>query len=48
MVAQLVGVKPAELHIGQRVQVEFKRFEVGAPDADDDVVLPQFRPAADS
>lgn len=46
LVAQLVGVKPGDIHIGDAVQVEFNRFEVGAPDGDDDVVLPQFRPVA--
>lgn len=39
LVAQLVGVKPGEVQIGQAVQVEFNRF-------DDDLVLPQFRPVA--
>ena len=47
LVAQLVGVKPADIQIGARVQVEFNRFEAGAPDGDDVVVLPQFRLAAD-
>lgn len=41
LVAQLVGVKPGEVQIGQAVQVEFNRF-------DDDLVLPQFRPVADA
>lgn len=40
LVAQLVGVDRAALAIGQRLQVEFNTF-------DDDLVLPQFRPAAD-
>lgn len=39
LVAQLVGVKPGEIKIGQRVQVEFNTF-------DGDLVLPQFRPVA--
>lgn len=39
LVAQLVGVKPGEVQIGQRVQVEFNTF-------DGDLVLPQFRPVA--
>jgi hypothetical protein len=46
LIAQLVGVKPGEVTIGQPVQVEFNRFEVGAPDGSDDIVLPQFRPVA--
>lgn len=37
LVAQLVGVKPGEVQIGQAVQAEFNTF-------DDDLVLPQFRP----
>ena len=37
LVAQLVGVKPGEVQIGQSVQVEFNTFE-------GDLVLPQFRP----
>lgn len=37
LVAQLVGVQPAGIEIGQAVQVEFNRF-------DGDLVLPQFRP----
>lgn len=44
LVAQLVGVRPADVRIGQRVLVEFNRFEVGAPGGSDDIVLPQFRP----
>lgn len=39
LVAQLVGVKPEEVTIGQAVQVEFNTFE-------GDLVLPQFRPLA--
>jgi uncharacterized protein len=37
LIAQLVGVKPGEVAIGQRVKVEFNTF-------DGDLVLPQFRP----
>jgi uncharacterized OB-fold protein len=37
LVAQLVGLKPDEVQIGQSVQVEFNTFE-------GDLVLPQFRP----
>ena len=47
LVAQLVGVEPGDIAIGARVQVEFNRFDVGAPDGNDDVVLPQFRPLGD-
>lgn len=39
LVAQLIGVAPGEIRIGQAVQVEFHTF-------DDDLVLPQFRPVA--
>ncbi|HMX10731.1 MAG TPA: Zn-ribbon domain-containing OB-fold protein [Burkholderiaceae bacterium] len=46
LVAQLVGVKPGDVHVGQAVQVEFNRFEVGAPEGSDEIVLPQFRPVA--
>jgi uncharacterized OB-fold protein len=46
LIAQLVGVKPGEVYIGQPVQVEFNRFEVGDPDGSDDILLPQFRPVA--
>lgn len=46
LIAQLIGVKPGEIKIGDKVRVEFNRFEVGAPDGDDDIVLPQFRPLA--
>lgn len=37
MIVQLVGVKPADIRIGQAVQVEFQTF-------DDDLTLPLFRP----
>ena len=47
LVAQLIGVKPGDIKIGAKVQVEFNRFEAGAPDGNDDIVLPQFRLAAD-
>lgn len=36
LVAQIIGSKPADIRIGQRVQVEFNTF-------DDDLTLPQFR-----
>lgn len=39
LIAGLVGVDPAELEVGQRVEVEFARF-------DDQQTLPQFRPVA--
>lgn len=39
LIAQLVGVKPGEIQVGQRVKVEFNTF-------DGDLVLPQFRPVA--
>jgi len=39
LTAGLVGVEPGELKIGQRVEVEFNRF-------DDRLTLPQFRPVA--
>jgi len=39
LVAQLVGIAPGEVKIGQRVKVEFNTF-------DGDLVLPQFRPVA--
>ncbi len=42
LVAQLVGVKPGEVRIGQPVQVEFHAFETAAGP----VSLPQFRPVA--
>lgn len=38
--AQLVGIKPEDIQIGQRVQVEFNAFNDG------ELVLPQFRPIA--
>ncbi|WP_213308478.1 bifunctional MaoC family dehydratase N-terminal/OB-fold nucleic acid binding domain-containing protein [Paraburkholderia sacchari] len=41
LVAQLVGVKPEAVTIGQAVQVEFNTF-------DGDLVLPQFRPLANA
>ena len=41
LVAQLVGAKPGEIAIGQRVQVEFARFDTVDGG---DIVLPQFRP----
>lgn len=40
LIAGLVGVAPAELEVGQRLQVEFVRF-------DDQQTLPQFRPVAE-
>jgi uncharacterized OB-fold protein len=40
LIAQLVGVKPSEVQIGQAVQVEFNSFNDG------ELVLPQFRPLA--
>lgn len=40
LTAQLVGVKPGDVQIGQRVQVEFNTFNDG------ELVLPQFRPIA--
>jgi uncharacterized OB-fold protein len=39
LIAQLIGVKPDAIRIGQEVQVEFHTF-------DDDLALPQFRPLA--
>lgn len=39
LIAQLVGVAPGEVRIGQPVQVEFNTF-------DGDLTLPQFRPVA--
>ena len=42
LVAQLVGVAPGDVRIGQPVQVEFNRFEAG----DGDMLLPQFRPVS--
>ena len=41
LVAQLVGAKPAEVAIGQRVKVEFATFETAGGG---DIALPQFRP----
>ena len=40
LIAQLVGIKPAEVQIGQQVKVEFNAFNDG------ELVLPQFRPVA--
>lgn len=40
LIAQLVGVKPGEVQIGQKVQVEFNAFNDG------ELILPQFRPVA--
>ncbi len=40
LISQLVGVKPADVKIGQAVQVEFNSFNDG------ELVLPQFRPVA--
>lgn len=42
LIAQLVGVKPGEIAIGQRVEVEFNAFNDG------ELILPQFRPVADA
>lgn len=39
LIAQLVGVKPGDVRVGQKVQVEFNTF-------DGDLTLPQFRPVA--
>lgn len=39
LIAQLVGIQPADVRIGQAVQVEFNTF-------DGDLTLPQFRPVA--
>lgn len=39
LIAQLVGVKPGDVKVGQKVQVEFNTF-------DGDLTLPQFRPVA--
>ena len=39
LIAQLVGIKPGDVKIGQKVQVEFNTF-------DGDLTLPQFRPVA--
>ena len=43
LVAQLVGVAPADIAIGQRVKVEFATFETGEGVS---TALPQFRPVA--
>jgi uncharacterized OB-fold protein len=40
LIAQLIGVKPADVQVGQAVQVEFHSFDtVSGP-----ITLPQFRP----
>ena len=39
IISQLIGVKPGDVKIGQKVQVEFVTF-------DGDLTLPQFRPVA--
>ena len=39
LIAQLIGIAPSAIKIGQQVQVEFHTF-------DDDLALPQFRPLA--
>lgn len=39
LIAGLVGAEPGDIEIGQRLQVEFNRF-------DDQLTLPQFRPVA--
>lgn len=44
LVAQLVGVDPGRVAIGQRVRVEFATFETADGG---DIVLPQFRPLPD-
>ena len=41
--AQLVGAKPGEIAIGQRVQVEFATFDTADGG---DIALPQFRPVS--
>lgn len=41
VIAQLVGIKPADIKIGQIVQVEFNSFNDG------ELVLPQFRPVTE-
>lgn len=43
LVAQLVGLRPDEVQIGQAVQVEFNAFDVGQAQP---LLLPQFRPVA--
>lgn len=40
IIAQLVGVKPGDVQVGQKVQVEFNAFNDG------ELILPQFRPVA--
>lgn len=40
LIAQLIGIEPGAIKIGQKVQVEFHTF-------DDDLALPQFRPLAE-
>lgn len=40
LIAQIVGAKPGDIQIGQRVKVEFNTFNDG------ELVLPQFRPVA--
>ena len=40
LISQIVGIKPADVKIGQAVQVEFNSFNDG------ELVLPQFRPVA--
>ena len=39
LISQLIGVKPGEIKVGQKVQVEFVTF-------DGELTLPQFRPVA--
>jgi uncharacterized OB-fold protein len=41
LIAQLVGIRPGEVRIGQAVQVEFNAFDVGQ---EQPLLLPQFRP----
>ena len=43
LVAQIVGVAPGAVAIGQRVKVEFATFETSDGG---DITLPQFRPLA--
>ena len=40
LIAQLVGIKPGDVQVGQKVQVEFNTFNDG------ELTLPQFRPVA--
>ena len=42
LIAQLIGVKPGEVAVGQAVQVEFHTFDTAAGP----MALPQFRPVA--